>query len=252
MADLEGIPITVPRALAWDDRLDVKDQTTIADINTAVNTLFGLLAVEINVSGHFARSKIAWKLASYQHALLHRMLRLMDGVALSFNQNSNVLVALLAARAFMETFAAFAELESRLPVLLAAEDLAGLDHIGQNGLFANRDSEMLATHPDTKAINAQTFVDKYDKRTSGFREHYGLLSEFCHPNAAGHARLFSLLDTSDGTVCFGEEAQPAGLAHLVIGAIFIVLDVERLMTRLDKVIVDISDYHHRVAPAPAR
>ena len=39
----------------------------------------GLRAVEINVSGKFLRSKIAWKLATYQHALLHRLVALMNG-----------------------------------------------------------------------------------------------------------------------------------------------------------------------------
>jgi len=40
----------------------------------ALRPLNGLRAVEINVSGKFARSKIAWKLATYQHILLHRLI----------------------------------------------------------------------------------------------------------------------------------------------------------------------------------
>jgi hypothetical protein len=42
-----------------------------------------LRAVEINVSGKFLRSKIAWKLATYQHVLLHRLVALMDGAAVA-------------------------------------------------------------------------------------------------------------------------------------------------------------------------
>jgi len=65
----------------WDDRLTEADKTLIGGLNASVVRLSGLRAVEINVSGKFVRSKIAWKLATYQHVLLHRLIALIDGAA---------------------------------------------------------------------------------------------------------------------------------------------------------------------------
>ena len=53
------------------------------ELNESLDRLNGLRAVEINVTGHFARSKIARKLASYQHVLLHRIVAQMDGAAVA-------------------------------------------------------------------------------------------------------------------------------------------------------------------------
>ena len=60
-----------PTYLIWDDRLTERDKRLVGDLNGSLDRLSGLRAVEINVSGKFLRSKIAWKLATYQHALLH-------------------------------------------------------------------------------------------------------------------------------------------------------------------------------------
>jgi hypothetical protein len=57
-----------PRHLVWDDRLPEADKQTIEQLNQSLDRLNGLRAVKINVAGHFARSKIAWKLATWQHA----------------------------------------------------------------------------------------------------------------------------------------------------------------------------------------
>jgi hypothetical protein len=50
------------------------------------------------VFGKFRRSKIAWKVASYQHVLLHRIVALMDGAAVAWNSRST-LSCMLSARA---------------------------------------------------------------------------------------------------------------------------------------------------------
>ena len=56
--------LKVPNALQWDDRLPADDQTVVDDLNRSLARLNEMRALEINVSGPFARSKIAWKLAS--------------------------------------------------------------------------------------------------------------------------------------------------------------------------------------------
>ena len=93
-----------PAMLRWDSRLSEKDRELVAELNASSVRLDGLRAIEINPTGPFGRSKIAWKLVTYQHVLLHRIVSLMDGVAVAWNAHSP-LAALLSARAFMETFA---------------------------------------------------------------------------------------------------------------------------------------------------
>jgi len=80
-----------PRALIWDDRLTNDDKAFVATLNEALRQLSEKRAVEITVSGPLARSKIAWKLVSYQHALLHRIVALIDGAAIARNNRSTFL-----------------------------------------------------------------------------------------------------------------------------------------------------------------
>jgi hypothetical protein len=67
-----------PTHLVWDDRLAEADKKLVGELNASLSRLGGLRAVEINVSGKFLRSKIAWKLATYEHVLLHRLVALMS------------------------------------------------------------------------------------------------------------------------------------------------------------------------------
>jgi hypothetical protein len=174
-----------PTHLAWDDRLAEADKKRIEDLNASLDRLSGMRAVEINVSGKFLRSKIAWKLATYQHALLHRLIALMDGSAVAWN-NRCTLSAMLSARALMETFAVMAEFERQVGRLLKEENLGGLDALAQNGIFASRDPEWIKDNPETHALSVLTYIEKFDKRAEGFRGHYDMLSERCHPNSLGH------------------------------------------------------------------
>ena len=196
--------LRAPRPIIWDNRLTEADRAAVATLNASLDKLNGLRAVEIAVSGKFARSKIAWKLAAYQHVLLHRIVALIDSAAVSFN-NRCTLSAMLSARAFMETMAVMAELESQVALLLEQQDLRGLDAVAQKGIFASRDDEWLKQFPETKAVNILSYIDKFDKRAKGFREHYDPLSERCHPNSLGHNFMFASLNREDGSITFHDE-----------------------------------------------
>jgi hypothetical protein len=236
-----------PTHFTWDDRLPEADKKLVGDLNASVDRLSGLRAIEINVSGKFLRSKIAWKLATYQHVLLHRLVALLDGTAVAWN-NRCTLSAMLSARALMETFAVMAELERRVARLLKEEDLGGLDAIAQNGIFASRDPDWIKDNPDTQAVSVLTYIDKFDKRAEGFRGHYDRLSERCHPNSLGHNFMFAELDRSDGTVRFCDEREPARNGELIMGALAPLPLVESMMAGLHELIEKVSDFHHRVAP----
>ncbi|HMA70875.1 MAG TPA: hypothetical protein VKP67_05215 [Xanthobacteraceae bacterium] len=223
------------------------DKALIAKLNASLDRLDACRAIEINVSGHFARSKIAWKLAVYQHGLLHRMVALMDGTAVAWN-NRCTLSAILSARALMETFAVMAAFADRVADSFAAKDLGALDALAQQGTFASRDWEWINEFPETKAVNVLTYIERVDKRAPGFRGHYDILSERCHPNSLGHNFLFSKLDRSDGSVRFFDEREPGRNGQMILAALAVFPLVESIMTRLDDLIPKISDFHHRVAP----
>jgi hypothetical protein len=201
-------------------------------------------ALEINVSGKFLRSKIAWKLAVYQHALLHRIVALMDGVAVAWN-NQCTLSAMLSARALMETLAVMAEFEQQVDRLLKEQDLGGLDTVGQNATFASRDPEWTKEYPETKAMNAVTYIDKLNKRFEGFRGHYDRLSERCHPNSLGHNFMFSKLDTSDGGVRFYDEREPQRNRKIILAALVLLPLVESISAHLDKLIEKVGSSSQR-------
>jgi hypothetical protein len=236
-----------PTHFVWDDRLTEADKGHVSELNAALDRLSRLRAIEINVSGKFARSKIAWKLSSYQYALLHRVVALMDGAAVGWN-NRCTLSAMLSARALMETFAVMAEFERQVTLLLKEEDLGGLDALAQNGIFASRDPEWIKDNPETQAVSVLTYIDKFDKRAQGFRRHYDMLSERCHPNSLGHNFMFSKLDRTDGTVRFCDEREPARNGQMILAAVRLLPLMESISASLDNLIEGVSDLHHRVAP----
>jgi hypothetical protein len=242
-----------PVHLVWDDRLTEADEKLVGELNGSLERLSGLRAVEINASGKFARSKIAWKLANYQHVLLHRIVALMDGAAVAWN-NHCTLSAILSARAFMETFAVMAELERRVTCLLRDEGLGGLDALAQSGIFASREPEWIKDNPETQAVSVLTYINKFDKQAEGFRGHYDMLSERCHPNSLGHNFMFSKLDRTDGTVQFCDEREPARNGQMILAALTPLPLVESIMTRLDGLIEKVAELQHRIAPVggPAR
>ena len=236
-----------PNHLISDERLTEADKGLVEELNASLDRLNTLRAVEINVAGPFLRSKIAWKLAVYQHALLHRIVALMDGEAVAWN-NGCTLSAILSARALMETIAVMAGFEDRVAALLAREDLGGLNAFAQNGTFASRDPEWIKEFPETKAINAVTHVEKFDKRAPGFKGHYDILSERCHPNSLGHNFMFSKLDRNDGSVRFCDEREPGRNGEMIVAALAALPLVESMMKRLDDLILKVSDLHHRISP----
>jgi hypothetical protein len=99
-----------------------------------------------------------------------------------------------------------------------------------------------------KAKNVLTYVDAFDKRAPAFRGHYDILSERCHPNSLGHNFMFSKLDRSTGSVSFLEEREPERNGHIVFAALAVLPLVESMMSRLDELILKVSDFHHSVAP----
>ncbi|MCW2286757.1 hypothetical protein M2323_004545 [Rhodoblastus acidophilus] len=236
-----------PRAFVWDERLTEADKQLVATLNESLGRLNERRAVAINVAGPFARSKVAWKLAVFQHGLLHRLIALMDGTSVAWN-NRCALSAILSARALMETMAVISDFAQKVAGALNAEDIGALDALAQQGTFSSRDAEWLKDAPETKAVNVLTYIDHFDKRAQGFRQHYNTLSECCHPNSLGHNFMFGKLNHEDGSVRFFDERNPERNGGMVLAAVAVFPLAESLMNELDDLIARVSKLHHRIAP----
>jgi hypothetical protein len=79
----------------WDD---------VRRFNLVLRRLEKRKATKVEVAGPLAESKLAWKAAALQQALLYRIVELGSGCAKMWNLG-NVLCSVLAARALLETIA---------------------------------------------------------------------------------------------------------------------------------------------------
>ena len=224
------------------------DVEKIDRINETLARLRGRRKSEIIPEGPLLKSKLAWKVANYQQAILYRIVMLTSGCALNWNFG-NSLCSILAARAIVETVALFLEFESRLEELLARSDFGGINKLIDNRTFASRDEEYLKENPDLIATNVITFIDKIDQELlRGARHHYDFLSEVCHPNSFGHFFFFGSLDTQTGITTFSDnKMERPGWNHIYTAVLLIQL-VENGMSRLDDTILRLADLHGAAYP----
>lgn len=224
------------------------DALRMQEFNETLVRLRARRVPEIRVEGSLLKSKLAWKIATYQQPVLYRIVMLADGCALNWNAR-NDLCSFLAARALVETIALVFDFQCELDSLVELKDLKSIDALVMNRTFASRDQEWLKDHPDTKALNVLTFVDRLDKRMlPGVRWHYDALSECCHPNSFGHHQFFGKLDkTSGATTYFETQEDDARLNHVLLGAMLVHL-AEISMDRLDKAITEVSKLQHEIDP----
>jgi hypothetical protein len=217
-------------------------------INKTINRLAARRKTTIVVEGPFARSKLAWKVATYQQAILYRVVALGAGTRDAWNAR-NILVAFLTTRALVETIAVFDEFERWILTHVAAEDLRAIDDLAQSRTFAARVERLLHAHPEISAISVLNFINKLEKRYDlRIRESYDAMSERCHPNAAGHHQMHSKTDYSDGTVTYSEvQNLPRVLDH-IRATLGLLSPFERSMDELDPAVLKIAEIQHRLHP----
>jgi hypothetical protein len=234
--DLSGVDCATDRA---DD---------LRKINKAIERLAARRKTNIERAGPFAQSKLAWKVATYQQAMLYRVVALARGARDAWNAR-NVMVSLLATRALVETIAVFDDFEHTLSAHLANEDLQEMDKLLTNRIFATKDEELLDGHPEILAINVLTFIDRFEKRHGiPVRSHYDRASERCHPNSAGHHQLYSKTDYSNGTVTFSETKNLSAILDSIRAPLGLVFLFEQSMNALDPAILKTAETQHRLNP----
>lgn len=223
-----------------------RQRESIPAINAAIERLANRKRSKIEVVGPLAKSKLAWKVAIFQEAILHRMVMLARGAADACN-SGNILTGFLASRALMETHVFADEFRDKLVALIQAEDLDEINKLVTNRLFASRDPEWILGAPNTRSVNILTFIDQFDKQAPGFRRHYESLSERCHPNGLGHRQFFSEIE-SDRSVTFSDTKDRDNNIDHILTAVFLVCFFEKTIDVLDKAVLDLSDLQHRINP----
>jgi hypothetical protein len=136
------------------------------------------------------RSKLPFKAALYRDALLWRIEEL-GRCALGAYDRTDHVSGIVLTRATIETIAALHSLH-RLVTRYQGGDIEGLDATLMSMLMGSRARE---DRPD--AINVLNAIDKLTKSVPAFRALYDQLSEFAHPNDAGTASSYAVLDIVD-------------------------------------------------------
>jgi len=230
--------------------LSDEDATDFREIDDAIARLSKRRVEKIELEGPYLKSKIAWKIATFQQSVLYRVVMLARGARLSWNAR-NILACFILVRQLVETVALFDEFERSLMERFEAKDAGGIDALVMNRTFATMDTEFIKDYPDAKATNVLNFVDKLGKRYGlPIRDNYDSLSERVHPNSAGHHQMYSTTDKSNGTVTFSETKNMRRSAAFIQAPLGLVILFERTMNILDGAIPKIADWHDEIHPSP--
>ena len=204
--------------------------------NACLERLLKRRKSEVVVSAPLTESKTAWKCAVLQQALLSRVTMLAGGCAEEWN-SGNIVCSMLAARALLETIVVSSFFHDEAENFVAANDIEAIEKLANEQLFSTKDERVIADGFGHKAKSILTYVDKFEKKIPGLRDHYEFISEWCHPNGSGHLFTYGEINKLNGTVCFSEATpRVKGIQGHIMACFMLVLFVEPIMDALDEII----------------
>jgi hypothetical protein len=238
-----------------DSNMDEETAKEVGAFNATLKRLRDRRLQEIAIVGALRKSKMAWKIATYQQPVLYRVVMLASGCAANWN-DSNILCSYLAARALIETATVFLLFESDLQELIKGEKIPEIDDLITNRTFSTRDEEMVNLYPDTKATNIQTYIEKLDKKfnkqakgwDAALGTHYNFLSERCHPNSFGQHQLFGIRDKTTNIITYSDRNKSEMHFDHVFAGMTLIHLVESAMNSIDGAILQVSEIQHRLFP----
>ncbi|WP_077961220.1 hypothetical protein [Ensifer adhaerens] len=183
----------------------------------------------------------------YQQAMLYRLVSLGTG-AIRACDSDEVLMGILAARAFIETVSVFQDFISRIERHLDREDLEEIDGLVMGKTFSTRDAEAVRENPRFRSTNVLTSIEALDRIFPGVLRHYNLLSERCHPNTMGHHQFFATTDRITRTVTFSEKKRIRPERASAMAGVMLAIFAEQLMDKLDGLIARTADLQHSINP----
>jgi len=216
--------------------------------NACLERLLKRRKSEVVVSGPLTESKTAWKCAVLQQALLYRVTMLASGCAEEWN-SGNIVCSMLAARALLETIVLSSFFRDEAENFAAANDIEAIEKLANEQLFSTKDERVIAAGFGHKAKSKLTYVDKFEKKIPGLRDHYEFISEWCHPNGSGHLFTYGEINKLSGTVRFSDATlRVKGIQGHIMACFMLVLFVEPIMDALDEIIPRVSEIDPNVGP----
>jgi len=160
-------------------------------------------------------SKVPAKVLRYRESLIWRVAELGRAAFHEFEKN-RLVAGIVLTRAVVETSAALWYLRSKV------DDAIKSNQVGDIDTYLVKLNVGIATAPPKteegefpRPVKIGKFLEQVEKVMEGFSEHYGVLSEFAHPNWAGTVSLYSKFHPEDLTITFGQyirsEEQAKGL-----------------------------------------
>jgi hypothetical protein len=182
----------------------------LGDIRSSLATLETSLPKNVDGFALSPTTKMPFKALWFRESLCWRMAQLSRS-ALECFENKKLASAILLTRASMETCAALWYLSDILESAVEVQAIGETDQRLMKLLLGTK----IDTNVLPKAENVLNFVDRVDKKISGFRKQYERLSEFAHPNWSGSVLLFSKPEEKYGIAHFGENMRAEGEALFI-------------------------------------
>jgi hypothetical protein len=177
--------------------------TLMDEIRNTLELLESSLPKHIDGFALCPESKLPSKVLRYQECLIWRVVELGRAALHEFEENRFV-AGIVLARAVVETSAALWYLRSKV------DDAIKSDQVGDIDTYLVKLNVGIATAPPKiedgefpRPVRISKFLEEVEKVIEGFSKHYGVLSEFAHPNWAGTVSLYSKYHQEDLTVTFG-------------------------------------------------
>jgi hypothetical protein len=220
--------------------LTTEEWEKIEEGNACLQRLIARRKVEIAVIGPLIESKTAWKLALLQQSLLYRVCALACGAADAWNIN-NVAASAILVRSLLETVALTEFVRNELfrlrePMCIAAAN--AIDKVCNQQLFSTKNEKAISEGYGHAARSILTYIDKLDKKIASIREAYDFLSEWTHPNGAGHLQTYGAINKETGLVTFHEAApRVLGIQGHITACFMLIQFAELAMDTFDETIV---------------
>jgi hypothetical protein len=149
-------------------------------------------------------SKLPSKALRYRESLIWRVAEIGRAAFREFDEN-RLVAGIILTRAVVETSAALWYLRSKV------DDAIKSNQVGDIDTYLVKLNVGIATAPPKmeegeypRPVKVGKFLEQVEKVMEGFSDHYGVLSEFTHPNWVGTVFLFSKYHPENLTIEFGQ------------------------------------------------
>jgi len=141
--------------------------------------------------------KLRFEIEYYREAVIYRFIDLVKP-AITLFETGDYLAAVVLARSAQETISVLLYINLLMESAIERRDVANLKSELKKLILGKSNDPLFP-----ERINILKLIDKADKITPGFRDHYDILSEYAHPNLSGTFFIFAKPIQDPMQVIFG-------------------------------------------------